>query len=183
MKKYDFFKKVGLVAILVVMASFVQAKAADMVEANASLAEVATMAAQAQNDLAAAASSGDLDAIAAATQRADAITAALKDATAAVKAMADASDDAAATSAQAALATALQKAVEAYTGQMSGETGGTPKKGSAADNPFPNIYNVLWKSPGFRSVAQGMYTVVNDADSKGGAGYAERYGERDATPE
>ncbi len=178
MKKHHFFKKAGLVAILVAMTSFVQVKAADTAAANASLAEIATMAGQAQADLASAASSGDINAVAEATARADAVTAALGEAVAAVKAMADATDEAAAASAEAALESAVQKAYEAFTGQMSGDTGGTQGESGKPGDP-PNIYDTPWKSAGLRSVGKGMYPIANFASSSGGSGYDER----DATPE
>ena len=182
MKKHHIIEKAGMVAILVAMTSFVQVQAADTAAANASLAEVAAMAGQAQADLATAANSGDLNAVAKATQRADAITAALEEAVAAVKAMAAASDETATASAEAALASAVQKASEAF-GQMSGKTGGTSGKNSKPGDP-PNIHDTPWKSAGLRSVGQGMFPISNFSESGGGAGYGERdYGDRDATPE
>ena len=183
MKNHHFFNKVGMAAIAVAMTSFVQVKAADTAAANVALAEIASMAGQAQADLASAANSGDLNAVAEATQRADALSAALGDAVAAVKAMAAATDETATASAKAALASATQKAYEAFTGQKSGKTGGASGKSGKAGDP-PNIHDTPWKSAGLRSVGQGMFPISNFSGSGAGAGYGERdYGDRDATPE
>lgn len=190
MKRHHFLKKTSLVAVLAVMTALSQAQAADMAAASGMLAEISVMAVQAQANLAAAASVGDLNAIADAAGRADAVDAAMKEAQQAYAALENAADEAAATAASASLNAAHQKATDALNGVVvdkssqeewkdsTTNTGGGP--GDAYDTP--NIYEVPWQSDGLKSVSTAMFNSVNSS-SGGSSANSNSYGDGDATPQ
>lgn len=194
MKKQQFFKKAGLIALIAVMGSFGQAQAADLADASGILADIAVMAVQAKANLAVAANSGDVDAIAEAVKRADAVDAAMSEALAAYNALETATeenDDDAAEEAFADMETARQKANDALNGavpeatpasmhslwkESQKNTGGGP--GRSYDPP--NIYDRPWHSQGLRHFYQGVFGTAWSASANGGS---HVFGDRDATPE
>ncbi|MCK4564361.1 MAG: hypothetical protein KAU94_06785 [Verrucomicrobia bacterium] len=197
MKKHHFLKKTGLVAMVVAMASLVQVQAVvDMAAATGTLADIAVMAVQAKANLAAAANSGDIDAIADATKRADAIDAALSEAQAALAATESAvaqNDEAAAAESIGDVDTAWKKANDALNGAVPEATPkslkeqwkeSTTNTGSGPGQAYdpPNIYDVPWQSAGLRAVYAAQFGNVYVS---GGGSFANStsFGDSDATPE
>ena len=189
MKKYFLIRKTGLAVVLAVMVSLIQVHAADMASASGVLAEISGMAVQAKSALAAAASSGDVDAIAKAAKQADAVDAILADAQAAygeMEAAVASGDEAAADAAAAKLDAALQAAGDALNGDDSSglpkgkgatNTGGSP--GSAYD--APNTHDVPWQTEGLRSMYTSLFSSFFAAS--GGQIVSGAAAEADATKE
>ena len=194
MKNISFLKQARFSAIVVAMTAFTQVQAVDMAAARGILAEVGVMAVQAKANLAAAASSGDINAISDAAKRADAVDAAMAEAqeafTAAERSTAGGDEDAAAANVSD-LEAARQKAEDALNGAvpeptpMSAQqqwkesqknTGGGP--GRAFDPP--NMEDVPWQSQGLRAFYQNLFGSFWNASGFGGG---RGFGDRDATPE
>jgi hypothetical protein len=182
MKKHQ-FNKMGLFICITALFASSSIFAADLAAASGTLAEVAVTVAQANAELAQAASGGDLETIAEAQNRANAVSAAMDDATAAYAGL-ESGDESAAE----ALAEALQRAKDALNGVIREESeqskyakwkkdqensGGGP--GRAYDPP--NIYDVPWETAGLRSFYQGLFGNLWGGSSFGGGR------DRDATPE
>ncbi len=118
MKKYH-FNKIGLAVCVAGLFSSVQVGAIDLAAASGLLADVAVISAQSSSALAAAANSGDVEAIVEAQNRADAVDSAMAEAQEAYAAMeravAGGDEDAAAAAAED-LTAAQQKAGDALNG-------------------------------------------------------------------
>lgn len=190
MKKYH-FNNMGLAVVAMVLVFTAQVSFSDLASASGLLADVAVMATQSSSALAAAANSGDVEAIAEAQKQVNAVDSAMAEAQEAYASMereiAAGNIDAAA-SAEEDLVAAQQKASDALGGvfpQEGSQAGATGDQNQAdaggpgrEDDP-PNIYDTPWESDGLRSAKQGMFGVAWSASSQGGSSY----GERDATPE
>ncbi len=188
MKKYQ-YSKIGLIACVAVHFATMQAHAVNLAAASGILADVAVTATQASSALAVAASSGDVAAIADAQERANKVDFAMAEAQEAYAAMeretAAGNEDAAAAAAED-LADAQQKAGDALDGELAqqeeGETSDA-KRGGSGNAGVPNIYDVPWQSDGLRRLSQSLFDTAWTASGKGGSRFAERFGERQATPE
>jgi hypothetical protein len=181
--KNNQLNKMGLLVCAVVFSITASVQAADLAKASGTVAGVAVKVAEANTQLAEAASGGDLAAIAEAQKRANGVDAAMSDAVEAYTAL-EGGDE----SASEALNEALQQATDALNGVISEEskqskhakwkkgqenTGGGP--GHAYDPP--NIYDVPWETAGLRSFYQGLFGNLWGSSSFGGGR------DRDATPE
>jgi hypothetical protein len=182
MKKHQ-FNKMNLVVCVAVLSASSSIFAADLAEASGTLAEVAVTVAQANAELAQAASGGDLEVIAEAQNRANAVDAAMGDATQAYASL-ESGDD----SAVEGLNEALQRATDALNGIVREESSQSKhakwKKdqengGGGPGRPYdpPNIYDVPWETAGLRSFYQGLFGNLWGSSSFGGGR------DRDATPE
>lgn len=201
--KNNQFRKIGLVAAVAITTALGQVQAVDMAQASGTLAGIAVMSVQGNANLAAAANSGNVDAIAAATKSAKAINAASREAQQAFSALESAvagNDKAAIEAAEGALEEARKKADVALNGTTpqpvapkTDEDDSKSKKeqwkestsnisgGSADAYDPPNIYDVLWKSAGARSVSDSMFITkyVVGGRSLGGLSFNDS----EATPE
>jgi hypothetical protein len=193
MRKHRFVK-FGFVAVLASVIALSQAKAANIAGASGMLADIAAIVVQAKQNLAIAASSGNVDEIADASTRADAADAAMAEGMESFAALerADAGgDEDAAQSAFEDIGKALQKATEALSGAIPQEvvksdrekwkesqtnTGGGPR---GAYDP-PNIYNNPWETQNLQAFYQSIFNTVWSSSSFGaGSGVSDR----DATPQ
>ncbi len=189
--KNNQYRTISLMACVAVLLVGAQVSVANLAAASGLLADVAVMASQSSSALAAAANSGDVDAIVEAQARVDAVDAAMTEAQEAYSAMEQASnagDEDAAASAADDLAAAKQKASDALSGiipetnsqsdaqgsQDQADTGGPVREGEA-----PNVFDQPWETDGVRNAKQALFGTFWNASSQGGASF----GERDATPQ
>ena len=170
MKKHQ-YSKLGLIAFIAVLAASIQVRAADMAWAAGARADIYVAATEASAAVAAASSSGG-NAVQEAQAKLEAINENIKAANEAYAAM-EAAGDGDATAARDALSNARQQALG----------GAAPVAASEQGSTFPNIYDVPWETDGLRQQKNAQYQTELSTTAGGGAGFAERISDEDATPE
>jgi len=157
MKKRQ-YNKIGLIACVATLFMATQVLA-NLAAATGMLADIAVAATQANATLAAAANSGDLDAVAEAQELVAKVQSSMEEALEAYAAL-EGGDDAATGK----LATARQNALAA----VGGVPEATPKGNQ--EYSLPNIHDVPWQSDGLRSLYQELFNIAMSASAQGGAG-------------
>jgi hypothetical protein len=160
------YSKLGLITCIAILAASIHVHA-DMATASGILADIAAKTTQANNTLAAAAASGNQEAIIAAQAQVNAVATASQDAVNAYTAMEQAGGNDPAAEQQ------IQEAQNAAATAM----GATPPAETPAPggqgNALPNPDTILWESPQLQQVYQSLFNIVQSASAQGGTEFAE----------